>query len=219
MAVLEEIEQARAVFLKYTKEAFLRLPHMEKPRILDIGCGSGLPTIELSRLSDGEVTGIDVDPSSINEFNRKIKKEGLSNRVKAVKLSLTDIKFPNESFDIIWSEGIIGAMNFERELKEWRRLLKYNGYLVIHYQIEDAADAISRIPQFGYVLTDTVLLPPDAWWTEFYKPLEEKIGTLFRKYEQDSDALKSLKRLQSEIDMVKKNPRKFSTAFYIMKKT
>ena len=218
MVVLEEIEQVRAGFRKYTRKAFLRLPRLEKPRILDIGCGSGVPTIELAKLSDGKVTGIDIDQSCLDELNRKIKEEGLSDRVKALNLSLFEMKFADENFDVVWSEGVIRTIGFETSLKEWRRLLKHNGYLVIHYQISRVADALSRIPQYGYRLADTVSLPVDAWWTEFYKPLEEKMDALFHKYRNSSDALKLLKQFQSEMYMVKKNPRNFRAAFYIMQK-
>ena len=218
MVVLEEIEQVRASFLKYTRKAFLRLPRLERPRILDIGCGSGVPTIELAKLCDGEVTGIDIDQSCIDELNRKIKEEELSNRVKAINLSLFEMKFPDETFDVIWVEGYFRTIGFERGLKEWRRLLKHNGYLVIHCQIRYVSGKISRIPYCGYKLADYFSLPVDAWWTTFYKPLEEKMGDLLQKYVNSSDALKSLKQFQSEIDMVKENPCKFSSAFYIMKK-
>jgi ubiquinone/menaquinone biosynthesis C-methylase UbiE len=218
MVVLEEIEQVRTAFLKYTRKAFLRLPCLEKPRILDIGCGSGVPTLELAKLSDGEVTGIDIDQSCIDEFNRKIKEENLSNRVKAINLSLFELKFPDEAFDVVWSEGVIRKIGFERSVKEWRRLLKHGGYLVIHYPMSRVADALLRIPQHGYRLEDTVQLPADAWWTEFYKPLEEKMGALLHKYGNSSASLKLLKQYKNEMDMVKTNPSNFVCAFYIMKK-
>ena len=48
------LEQLRKGFLKYTRMAFQMLPKMNSPRILDIGCGTGVPTLELARLSDGE---------------------------------------------------------------------------------------------------------------------------------------------------------------------
>jgi ubiquinone/menaquinone biosynthesis C-methylase UbiE len=211
MVVLEEIEQVRANFLKYTREAFLRLPRLEKSRILDIGCGSGVPTMELAKLSDGEVTGIDIDQSCIDEFNRKIKEENLASRVKAIKLSLFEMKFPDETFDIVWSEGVIKPTGFEASLKAWRRLLKRGGYLTIHYQVSRVADVLSRIPQHGYKLADTLSLPEDAWWTE-------KMNTLLHKYGNSSDALKLLKQYKSEMDMVKKDPLNFRSAFYIMKK-
>jgi ubiquinone/menaquinone biosynthesis C-methylase UbiE len=218
MVVLEEVEQVRAGFLKYTRKAFLKLPRLENPRILDIGCGSGVPTIELAELSGGEVTGIDIDQSCIDEFNRKIKEENLTNRVKALNLSLSEMKFPDETFDIVWSEGVVGNIEFETSLKKWRRLLKQDGYLVIHYQVSRVADALPRMPQLGYRLEDTLPLPEDAWWTEFYKPLEEKMDTLLHKYRNNAAALKLLSQYKTEMTMVIKNPSSFSCAFYIMKK-
>ncbi|MDI9578703.1 MAG: class I SAM-dependent methyltransferase [Thermoproteota archaeon] len=219
MVVLEEIEQARETLLKYTREAFFRLPTLMKPQILDIGCGSGVPALELAKLSDGKVTGIDTDQSCLDEFSRKIKAKQLAKRVKAINMSVFDIKFPDKFFDVIWSEGVIGTLSFDKELKQWRRLLKHDGYLVIHYQQKCAADAVSNLPQYGYSLAETVLLPADAWWTEFYEPLEEKMEFLLHKYGDNSDALKMLMQFQKEIDMVRKCPEAFRTAFYIMKKT
>ena len=218
MVVIGEIEQIRAVFLKYTRNAYQQLPHIKEPQILDIGCGSGVPAIELAKLSCGKITGIDIDQSCINEFNKKIKRGGLANRVKVINLSLSEMNFPDETFDIVWSEGVIGGLHFEDELKNWRRLLKQNGYLVIHYQISAASESLSRIHAFGYVLTDTVMLPSGAWWTEFYKPIDEKMCFLLQKYQSDPDALNLLKRLQSEIAMVKKSPNEFDTAFFVVKK-
>jgi ubiquinone/menaquinone biosynthesis C-methylase UbiE len=218
MVVLEEIEQARTRFLKYTRKAFFKLPYQKEPRILDIGCGSGIPTIELAKLSNGEVTGIDTDKSSIDELKRKISEEALSNRVEGINLSMFEMKFPDESFDIIWSEGAIRTIGFETSLKQWRRFLKRNGYLVIHCQTKYAADSLSHILKHGYNLKEAVQLSPDAWWTEFYQPLEGKMSTLFHKYATRSDALQLLRQLQSEIIMVKKNPHNFHSAFYIMKR-
>lgn len=43
----------------YTRRAFEMLPKLDKPRILDIGCGPGGPTMELARLSGGSVIGLD----------------------------------------------------------------------------------------------------------------------------------------------------------------
>ncbi len=218
MVVLEEVEQVRAGFLKYTRKAFLKLPRLENPRILDIGCGSGVPTIELAKLSGGVVTGIDIDQSCIDEFNRKIKEENLADRVKALKISLYEMKFPDETFDVVWSEGVVGNIGFETSLKEWRRLLKHNGYLVIHYQVNRVADVLPRMSQLGYSLTDTLPLPEDAWRTEFYRPIEEKMDILLRKYRNNADALKLLNQHKNEMGMVRKTPSNFICAFYIMKK-
>ena len=82
--LLKEIDQLRANFLKYTRKAYRMLPRLEKPQILDIGCGSGLPTIELAKLSGGEIIGIDIDQSSLDELNLKIKEKGLQDVILVV---------------------------------------------------------------------------------------------------------------------------------------
>ena len=69
--------------LEYTRRAFHMLPKMDRPRILDVGCGRGDPTLELARLSGGHVTGVDIDQISLDELTRSANEEGLSERVKA----------------------------------------------------------------------------------------------------------------------------------------
>ena len=122
---------------KYTRKAFQMLPELKKPRILDIGCGSGVPTIELARLSDGEIIGIDTDESLLGKLGGRIEEEGFSDRVKIKKCSLFEMDFPDASFDIVWAEGSIYIIGFERGLREWRRLLKTDGFLVVHDKIND----------------------------------------------------------------------------------
>lgn len=123
------IDHFRVSFLKYTRKVFRLLPELEKPRILDIGCGSGVPTIELARLSNGEIIGMDVDQSLLDEFNRKIEKEVFSDRIRTKKCSLFEMDFPDEFFDIMWAEGAIALIGFEKGLREWNRFLKSDGYL------------------------------------------------------------------------------------------
>lgn len=70
-----------------------------------VSCGSGVPTMELARLSNGEIIGLDINQTLLDVLTRKIEKAGLSDRFKAVKCSIFDMEFPDESFDIIWAEG------------------------------------------------------------------------------------------------------------------
>ena len=215
----ETKDHFREHFNKYTRKAFQMLPKLEKPRILDIGCGSGVPTIELAKLSDGEIIGIDINQSLLDELNRKTEEEGFSSRVKTVKCSLFEIDFPDESFDIIWAEGSIWIIGFEKALKEWNRLLKPNGFLVVHDEIKTVSNKLKKIPSCGYELIDYFSLPEDAWWTEYYKPLEIRIEELRVKHENNSEALKTLKKYQNEVDMVKRNPKEYSSAFFVMQKS
>ncbi len=62
---------------KYTRRAFRLLPIMDKPRILDIGCGLGGQTIELAKLSGSQVIGLDIHQPYLDELRKRLKQKGL----------------------------------------------------------------------------------------------------------------------------------------------
>lgn len=211
-------DQFRENFNKYTRKAYRFLPKLVKPRILDIGCGSGVATIELATLSDGEIVGIDIDQDALDSLNRKIKEKGLSDRMKTKNCSLFEIDFPNGSFDIVWAEGL-QFFDFKLRLKEWKRLLTVKGFLVLHDGIKDMSKKLEMIPSCGYELINHFPLPDDAWWNDYYRPLEIRLKKLRIKINDDPEALKIFKKYQNEIEMVKNNPKDARSVFYIMQKS
>jgi ubiquinone/menaquinone biosynthesis C-methylase UbiE len=152
-------DSLRERLLKYTRKAFKLLPRLHKPRILDAGCGSGLPTIELAKLSNGRVVGIDIDQSLLTELDRRIGRENLSDRVETRKCSMLELDFPDEAFDIVWFEGATRLIGFEKALKEWRRLLKPNGFLVIHDEIKTVSNRREEISSLGYKVVNQFSCP------------------------------------------------------------
>ena len=203
---------------KYTRKAFQMLPELDKPHILDIGCGSGVPTMELARLSDGQIIGLDIDQSPLDKLARKIEEAGLSDRVKTLKCSMLELDFPDESFDIIWAEGSISRIGFERGLKEWRRFLKTNGFLAVHDEITNLTQKLEQISSCGYDLLGHFTLPGDTWWTEYYSPLEKRINELRLKYIDEPQALLELDKEQREVELFKANPKRHSSMFLVMQK-
>ncbi len=212
-------ELVRKRLLKYTRKAFHTLPKLDRPRILDAGCGTGVPTMELAKLSNGEITALDIDQTLLDILKRKIKRAGLSDRVKAINCSISDMAFPEESFDIIWAEGSILAIGFERGLHEWKRFLKQNGYLMVHDEEGNIAEKIEQISNYGYELIDHFVLNKDTWWKEYFAPLERLIGEARTKYAHDQNILKELQSSQQEIDVFYKNPELCTSVCFIMRKT
>jgi len=225
---------------KYTRKAFRMIPELDKPRILDVGCGSGVPTLELTGLSNGEIVGLDVDQSSLDRFAARIEKAGLSGRVRAVKCSMRDMDFPDESFNIVWAEGSTFVVGFEKALTEWRRFLKPGGFLVAHEMIWSRPDppqdaysywkglsgsGIRTVPEYleqvaacGYDLVGHFTLPDDSWWAEYYGALENRIRELRPKYADDSAALEVLDKEQREVDVSRKYLEWYSSAFFVMQR-
>jgi len=234
-----EKDLLREGLCKYTRKAFQMLPRLDKPRILDIGCGPGGPTLELARLSQGEIIGIDIHQPFLDRMTGKIEEAGLSSRVKAVNRSMFDMDFPDDSFDIIWAEGSIWIIGFERGLKEWRRLLKPNGFLVVHEMvwlrpnppkeicdywkgvypgIKTVPENLKQVSGFGYDLIAHFALPEDAWRIEYYGPLEKRVKELRAKYVDDPKTLVMLDEEQREIDIARKYHEWYDSAFFLMQK-
>lgn len=203
---------------KYTRKAFKLLPTCKNPHILDVGCGTGVPTIELATISDGHIVGIDIDVTSLNMLQRKIKETGLNNRVSVIKDSISTMDFPEESFDIIWAEGSIFVMGFENSIKKWRRFLKPNGFLVIHDENKDKTTKLGLITKYGYTLIAQFELSDNLMWREYFTPLEQLVQEFRHEYPNDSEVINELNKDQIEIDKCKLNSIVMSSFFVIMQK-
>lgn len=208
----------RTNLVKYTRKAFKMLPPVEKPRILDVGCGTGVPTMELANLSNGEIIGLDIDQTSLDKLDEKIKQATLTARVKTINCSMFEMDFPEESFDLIWAEGVMSRISFEKAIKDWQRFLKTKGFLVIHEEIRFIEKDLEKVSICGYTLFGNFRLPEDAFWIEYYRPLQKKIDELRIKYANDADALSVLDNEQREIDSYKKNPGLHNSGFYLFQK-
>ncbi len=224
---------------QYTKRAYRLLPELDQPRILDVGCGPGGPTMELARLSQGRVIGMDTHQPYLDRLQGKIDAAGLAERVEARNGSMFEIDFPAESFDVIWAEGSIYLIGFERGLREWRRFIRPRGFLVVHEMtwlrpeppreilnywtelypgIRTIRGNLDRIPACGYDLLGHFTLPEDAWWIEYYGPLEERIRELRAKYADHPEALATLDDEQREIEMYRKYNSWYGSVFFVMQK-
>jgi ubiquinone/menaquinone biosynthesis C-methylase UbiE len=215
----EKKDRVRKRLVKYTREAFQMLPRLDKPRILDVGCGTGVTTMEMARLSNGEIIALDINQDVLEVLNRKIEKEKISHRVKAIQCSIFDMEFSDESFDIIWAEGSIYVIGFQRGLREWKRFLKPNGFLVVHDEKGNIEEKRKQISSCGYELLGYFILDEDTWRAEYFAPLEKLIGEARTGYAYDPKALEEINQAQREIDMFEKNPEGNSSVCFIMKKS
>ncbi len=213
-----EKDHIRENLNKYTRKAFQLLPEFKNLHILDVGCGSGVPTIELVTISKGHVIGIDIDETSLNLLRRKLRETGLNNRVSVVQGSVQTMNFPEERFNIIWAEGSIFVIGFEKSIKTWYRFLKPNGFLVLHDENKDKNKKLGLITKYGYKLIAQFELPDNLWLLEYYTPLEQLIQKFGRNYHDDSELNNELNKDQIEIDKCKSNSAVFSSFFIIMKK-
>ena len=218
-SILEELDIGglRAAFLEYTREAYLSIPSIAQPRILDVGCGTGLPTLELARLSDGEIVAIDPDQEAIDTLRLKIEEQGLSDRVRTINCSIFETGFEPASFDIVWEEGVFHLLEAERVLEESARLLKAEGFLAM-FETNDWIEANrGRFIKHGFENFRRVALPSGCWWTRYYLPLEERIASLGSKYSSPDDR-KILARYEREIESVRADIARSDCSFVVLRR-
>ena len=112
-----------------TRKAFSYLKNLPvEPYILDIGCGPGMQTLELARITRGRIVALDNYKSFLDVLMKNAGKEGLDKRIFPTSQSMLEMDFKDNSFDVIWSEGALYQMGFQNGLKKCCQLLKNGGY-------------------------------------------------------------------------------------------
>jgi SAM-dependent methyltransferase len=76
--------------------------------VLDVGCGAGMDTLIAAQMvgPTGSVTGIDVTPEMAAKARRSVTVMGLET-VTIVEGSAEQLPFPDASFDVVISNGVI----------------------------------------------------------------------------------------------------------------
>lgn len=159
----------------------------------------------LARQLQGQITGLDLFPDFIDIFNRNAKHLGLQNRVKGIVGSMDNLPFQSEELDLIWSEGAIYNIGFERGLNEWRKYLKKGGYIAVsesswftderpakindfwvdaYPEIDTIPNQVAKIHKAGYLPVATFILPATCW-TEHYLALKIPAQKIFSRNMQE----------------------------------
>jgi len=224
---------------EYTQKAFEMIPKIIQPNILDIGCGPGLQTIKLAKLSNGKITAIDIHQSYLDQLEKHAKEEKLSDRINILNKSMINMDFSAEEFDIIWAEGSIFIIGFEKGIIEWKKFLKPKGFLAIHEmtwlrdnppkeisdfwervypQISTIDNNLEIIRKCGYKILGYFPLPEDAWWEFYYNPLEKRLKMLEKKYKNNPETLGMIRGEYEEINLFRKYNKWYGSVFYVMQK-
>ena len=218
---------------------FMDLPKDKNLKIADIGCGSGGQTITLAKNTTSEITAVDLFTPFLVELDLKALQNGVSGKVTSQKESMDKLPFEKKSIDIIWSEGAIYNMGFEKGIQAWKEFLKPGGYLAVsevtwisnsrpkeiedfwkreYPEIDTAANKIKILEENGYTLTGYFYLNKKSWLDNYYQPLEEKIPAFLKKHKHSELAQKVVQDHQSEIELYKKYKDFFSYGFYVARK-
>lgn len=97
----------------------------------DIGCGVGIPAIELARQKGLFVKGINVSEAQVNAARASAAEAGLEERVQFVSANALELPIVAEHFDGAWFFESIFHMGHAEALAEAARVLKPGAELLI----------------------------------------------------------------------------------------
>lgn len=209
------------------------------PRVADLGCGAGAQTLHLASLLDGSILAIDSHPPLINRLRVKLEEQGLSGRVAARVADMSALDVPSASFDLVWSEGALYNLGLETALPMCADLLRSGGYLAFteavwrtmdppsavreafadYSTMGRVEDVVSLIEASALSLVDHFDLPDEAWWADFYGPMEYRIEVLRVKYAEDVEALSVLDEVAEEPQMRRRSGHHYGYEFFVAQRT
>ena len=208
-------------------------------RIADLGCGTGGQTMILAQYIPGEITGLDLFPDFIRIFNRNAEQLSLQDRVKGITGSMDNLPFEKESLDLIWSEGAIYNIGFERGLNEWKQYLKTGGYIAAseaswftdkrpneitdfwmanYSEIDTIPNKVGQMQKAGYIPVATFIIPENCWTEHFYAPCHKAQEEFLAKYAGNKMAEELIAGQRHEESLYHKYKDFYGYVFYIGKK-
>lgn len=192
-----------------TTRALLRMagPLPARPRALDLGCGPGRSALLLAAEAGAEVTAVDLHQPFLDELTAAATARGLTS-IRTLCRSMVGLPFAAGSFDLVWAEGSIYNVGFDRGLAEWRHLLAPGGALVVtecewstgspsaaarefwdaHYPLRRGEENVAAARALGYAVVGTHRLPDADWFTEYYDPLAARVASRHPAYAAAAEA-------------------------------
>jgi ubiquinone/menaquinone biosynthesis C-methylase UbiE len=119
-----DLLKLQAAWLADARSRILRNAEIaQRRRILDLGAGYGLVSVELKRRTEGKVIAMDNSMQALSSFFAD---------VPVVCGDATQLPFPNRSFDLVFSQNVLmWTGRVEQVLREVARILEANGSWVL----------------------------------------------------------------------------------------
>ena len=167
------------------------------------------------------------------------ERAGFADRLETVQADMSAMTFAPESFDLLWSEGAIYFLGFERGLARAQELVKPGGYVAVteavwlvpdppaaarefwneYPEIDTVERKLAVIDRLGYEEVGHFVLPATSWTDRYYDPMEARIAALAPAWAGIPEAEAVLAEARTEIATFRACSRAFSYAFFVMRRT
>ena len=127
-------------------QAIERMNIQPDERVLEVGVGTG---INLSLYpAEAKITGIDYTASMLEKARERVAKKEMRN-VRLLQMDAADLKFPDDSFDIVYAPYLISVVPDPIQVaKEMRRVCRPGGRIIFLNHFLSPNPILSRIERW-----------------------------------------------------------------------
>ena len=211
-------DRCRGKLAAHTRKAFRMIPSMRRPSMLDLGCGTGVSSIELALLGGGALTAVDADEASIGRLREKLREHGLEDRITPVQAAVPSSDIPPGPYDIVVAEGLLNIIGFKKGMVEIERYVKHEGFAIIHDEVPGKEEKLALFKKHGFHLLFSFVLDEKVWWDDYYVCLEKAIEEFDAARAGGRETPDPFVAERSEIDDYRRDPGRFRSVFYIIQK-
>ena len=207
--------------------------------IADIGCGTGASSLVLAEMLNARVTSVDFLQEFLNDLDRIALEAELDDKIETCCASMDDLPFKEEQFDVLWSEGAIYNIGFEKGVQQWRSFLRPGGVLVAseitwttaerpkeledywnaaYPEIDTASNKIKILEREGYQLLGYFILPEHCWIDNYYGPLEHSYDDFLARHSGSETAHNLIQAEKEEVTLYRKYKDYYSYGVYVARK-
>lgn len=226
---------------KATRRALSFVPGINAhSRIADIGCGTGSSALLLAHDTGAQVTAIDLFPQFLTQLSARAEDAGVSKHITTAAASMDALDYAEASFDLLWCEGAIYNIGFEKGLRLWRPMLKDGGYIAVtdatwltddrpaeveafwhdaYPGITDMAGNLAAIQRCGYTPAAAFVLPDECWTENFYEPQRQAQDIFLSRHGDDKTAQALVANQRHEAEIFSRFHQYYGYAFYIARKS
>jgi glycosyltransferase involved in cell wall biosynthesis len=154
-----DVEQHRYWLEPHISE-IVRFGRWADKDVLDAGCGISTDGLRFAR-AGARYTGLDLSPVAVELASRRFELEGLEGRF--VQGSIVDLPFDDESFDLVYSHGVVHHVpQTRRAVAEFHRVLRPGGTALVMVYHRGSLNYRFNIMVIRRALAAVVLVPGAA---------------------------------------------------------
>lgn len=213
------------------------LPKRTFSVVVDAGCGTGRQSMVLAQRLQTPVQALDVYEPFLERLRARARAAGLHHLIRPRCMDMADIPEAFSEIDLLWCEGAVYNIGFDRALDQWRDAVKPDGFLVISElvwlstsvpeTVREFFDAmypamrtvdenLQAVEKAGYRLVFTHPLPRETWVKGYYGLLGPKAAVLLDHPDEAVRAL-AAENLE-EIRIFEMSEDCYGYVFFVMQK-